>query len=334
MSKKIEKNMLRKRAIKLPNVTDEKWNQVLEEHRDIVEEFFDANRHLSKQSIKQYISGLRQFFWFVHIKLKDKPLHSITKRDFIKYMGYLQDNNLSSKTLSLKKSSVSTLCNFIENIIADDDERYERFRNFTKGLPAIPKNQVYSKVKVTREEYEFMMSELEKQGHYLGMAWLAVSFNCGTRKGEIRQFKTEIIDYPIDKDKNYVLSHIVRGKGKSTDGKPLQYMINFEALKYIKLWIEKRGYENEYIFTTSYSDKHNMISSAWANYFCTKILSPMLNRRINPHIFKSSCITYLLENGVDIALVSKFIAHHEDISTTANNYDLRDFENEKNEIFL
>jgi len=35
---------------------------------------------------------------------------------------------------------------------------------------------------------------------------------------------------------------------------------------------------------------------------------------------------------VDINIVSKYIAHHNDISTT-QIYDLRDFEEEKNEIF-
>ena len=74
------------------------------------------------------------------------------------------------------------------------------------------------------------------------------------------------------------------------------------------------------------------MSAAWADDFCANTLSDMLERRINVHIFKNSCVTYLLETGVDINLVSKFVAHHNDISTT-QIYDLRDFEDEKNQIF-
>lgn len=127
-----------------------------------------------------------------------------------------------------------------------------------------------------------------------------------------------------------MLSHNVRLKGSGVDGKIERYMINLEALKYMKLWIKNRPYEHEYIFT---SKNKNQISESWGNDFCTNVLSPILKRRVHPHIFKASCITYLLETGVDIKLVSKYIAHHEDVSTTLSFYDLRDFEEEKNKIF-
>ncbi len=64
------------------------------------------------------------------------------------------------------------------------------------------------------------------------------------------------------------------------------------------------------------------------------MLSDILGRRINPHIFKASAITYLLEvKKIPIELVSKFVAQHEDVSTTMKHYDLRTFEEEKNTIF-
>lgn len=109
--------------------------------------------------------------------------------------------------------------------------------------------------------------------------------------------------------------------------------MNLEALKYIKLWIDHRGYDHKYIFTVKYNGEIKQISENWADSFCTNVLSDILKRRINPHLFKSSCITFLLEQGVDIALVSKYIAQHNDISTTLNFYDLRDFEEERNKIF-
>jgi site-specific recombinase XerD len=66
-----------------------------------------------------------------------------------------------------------------------------------------------------------------------------------------------------------------------------------------------------------------MISKEWADDFCTNVLSDILGRRINPHLFKASAITYLLEKGKDIKTVSKFVAQHNDISTTQSFYDLR-----------
>jgi integrase len=110
-------------------------------------------------------------------------------------------------------------------------------------------------------------------------------------------------------------------------------MINKEAFHYMKLWTEKRGYDHEYIFTTKYGGEIKQMSDSWADDFCANTLSDILERRINPHIFKASCISLLLEQGVPLELVSKLVAQHNDISTTVKHYDLRDFAEEKNKIF-
>lgn len=111
-------------------------------------------------------------------------------------------------------------------------------------------------------------------------------------------------------------------------------MINTEALEYLKLWHEQRGYDHEYLFTTQYGGQPRQMSEGWADYFCSDVLSDILGRRINPHLFKASCITYLLEvKKIKIELVSKYVAQHNDVSTTIKHYDLRDFKEEKNQIF-
>jgi integrase len=328
----IDKNMLRERATKLPEVTEEKWKLVDEEHRNLVSEFLEVNQFREK-SRQQYSSALKQFFFWIQHSLNGKKLYKISKRDFLRYISFLSNRGMSSSAIGLKKAAVSSLNNYIENVVAEDDENYEKFRNFTRGLPAIPKTQTYEKVKITREEYELLLSTLKEDENYLGMAWLATAFNVGARRAEIIKFKTELLNYPIPEGQNYILSHTVFGKGRG-EGKPLQYMINTEALEYMKLWVEKRGYDHEYIFTTQYQGSIRQMSESWADYLCTDVLSDILGRRINPHIFKASAITYLLEvKKVPIELVSKFVAQHNDISTTTQHYDLRDFEEEKNKIF-
>lgn len=177
-----------------------------------------------------------------------------------------------------------------------------------------------------------MMDVLKEDENWLGMAWLATAFRVGARRSEIIQFKSEILDYEVPEGQNYVTSHTVRGKGRSLDGKNLQYMIPLDVIPHIKKWIDERGYESDYIFTTRYGNEIKPMSAAWSDDFCSNTLSDILERRVNVHIFKNSCITYLLESGVDINLVSKFVAHHNDISTTSI-YDLRDFEDEKSKIF-
>jgi integrase len=332
---KIDKNMLRERAKKLPEVTAEMWKQVNSEFRELVEEFVSVQNH-SPQTKKQYISSLKQFGWYVKDSMNNKALHKISKRDFLRYISYLRDNRkMSSSGMGMKKAAVSSLCNYIENVIVgeEDYDDFKLFRNFTRGLPAIPKNVVYEKVKVTYDEYQEMMKVLEEDENYLGMAWLAFAFNVGARRSEIVQFKSEITTYDFPEESNFVYSHNVRLKGRGEDGKVEPYMINREAMQYINLWLEKRGYDHEYIFTTKYNGEIQQMSPSWADYFCTHTLSDILGRRINPHLFKASCITHLLESGIKLELVSKFVAHHENVATTIAHYDLRDFEEEKNQIF-
>ncbi|AIK46770.1 hypothetical protein DJ95_1612 [Bacillus atrophaeus subsp. globigii] len=49
------------------------------------------------------------------------------------------------------------------------------------------------------------------------------------------------------------------------------------------------------------------MSESWADDFCSDVLTDILSRRINPHLFKASCITYLLEvKKIKIELNSKY----------------------------
>lgn len=331
----IEKNMVRERALKLPVVTDDMYNECNYENREMVQEFFEVKSQLSKDTKTQYKSGLRQFVYWLHTSCNDKPFHKVKKRDFVRYMSYLVNRGMSSSGLKFKKSSVSSLCGYIEDVVSEDDEmkEYKSFRNFTKAYKDIPRNYVYEKIPISEDEYKILIDALIDDENYMGAAWVACAFNCGARRGGIRQFESSIAEQEIPEGKTFVYSNYVREKGRGSDGKRVHYMVNEEALKYIKLWLEKRGYNHKYIFTCKYNEEIHMISREWANEFCANTLSDILGRRINAHLFKGSCITNLLSKGKDIKVVSKYVAQHNDIATTSSFYDLRNNDEEANQLF-
>ena len=332
----IEKNMVRERALKLPAVTEEMYLKCNEENRMMVEEFFQMNPQLSPATKKQYTSGLRQFLYWLHTSCNDKPLYKVKKRDFNRYMSYLSNRGMSGSGLRFKKSSVSTLCIYIEDVISEDDdfEEYKNFRNFTKAFKDIPKNYVYEKIAITKDEYELLKEALLDDENYLGLAWVVCAFNTGARRGGLRQFETDFVYEEIPEGKTFVFTNYVREKGKSEDGKRVRYMANKEVQEYCKLWLEKRGFESKYIFArkSESSNEPKQISLSWADYLCSEILSDILGRRINPHLFKSSAITYLLEQGKDLKVVSKYVGQHNSVSTT-QIYDLRSNDEEANKLF-
>lgn len=335
MGKEINKNMVRDRALVLPVVTDEMYLSCNSETREILQEYFETKAQLSKDTLTQYKSALRQFIYWIKNSCNDKPLYKIKKRDFNRYMSFLVNRGMSSSGLKFKKSAVSALCVHIEDTYSDDEdfEEYANFRNFTKAFKDIPKNYVYEKIPISLCEYELLKETLLEDENYMGLAWIACAFNTGARRGGIRQFETEPIFEEIPEDKTFVYSNYVREKGRGKDGKRVRYMINKEVQDYCKLWIEKRGFENKYIFTTKYGGKVDLISREWADTFCRDTLSDILGRRINVHLFKSSAITNLLEQGKDMKIVSKYVGQHNDISTTLNFYDLRSDDDEANDLF-
>ena len=330
--KHIDMNMLRERAEKLPDVTEEMFMSCNHHNVNLVKQYLETSNTLSKETLKQYKSGLYQFTYWLKQNAMDKPFYKVKKFDFKRYMSYLVSRGMSSSGLKFKKSVVSAFCTkFIEMFVVEDDENYATFRNFTTGVIDIPKNRTYNKVPITKEEYDLMMNTLLEDENYLGACWVAVMWNVGCRRAECIQFKSEIVNYD-SKGKNYIITHFVRGKGKSFDGKQIKYMIPLEVIPYIEKWLEVRGYEHEYIFTTKYNGQIKQMSKDWADSFCSDVLSDIVGRRINVHLFKNSAVTYLLEKGVDMKLVSKYVAHHEDIATTSI-YDLRSNEEEMDNIF-
>jgi hypothetical protein len=54
----------------------------------------------------------------------------------MKYMSYLQDRGLSSSAIGLRKSAVSSFCNYIEN-----DDNYEEYVNYMKCIEYLSKKE-------------------------------------------------------------------------------------------------------------------------------------------------------------------------------------------------
>lgn len=324
--------MLKERAKKSIPITDKMWKLINKDYRNLVNEFLREQRTV--QTKKQYTSALRQFGWYLYNELNNKEYWKITKREANNYVNYLLDLNMSSSAIGLKKSALSSLNNYIETYIVDDDKNYSSFRNFMRGLKPVDKTITNDKSQViTIDEYNHAIKELEKRNMLLEVAWLSMAFYTGSRRNEIRQLKTEIVNYKIEENATYITSHIIRGKGKGQMGKVFSVNIPLNALRHASYYVETRGFEHEYIF--SYKDKRgaeSVIYESWANDFCDKILSKILGRKITPHVLRHSSITMYLEKGVDIDIVSKFVAHHEDVATT-QIYDHRNNSGAKNDLY-
>ena len=331
--KEIEMNMLRDRCPKLPDITEEDWKQldINEFNREIIEEFLIENPDLRPKTLKQYRSGLQIFAKWLMDTLNNKNIYDVKKKDFLRYQNFLIRRGMSSSGISFKRSSVSTLCNYLENYYVGEDTRFDTFRNFVKGVPKPSPNQVYNKVLISKEEYELIKTTLLEDKKYRDYAMFVVAMETGMRGGELRQIKFKELSKTVDEESGYFLTDIIFGKGKG-EGKPLEYMVNQVAFDAMKLYAEHRLDCNcEYLFVTNYNGI-KQVSESYFETICREVISDIVGRRINEHLCRASCATNKLLEGVPEILVSKYILHHNDLSTL-KYYDLRDFKEERAKIF-
>lgn len=331
---------------KIEEVTDEFWeNEINEENRDIIDEFLDQSSHLSKQTLKQYKSGLRIFAKWIYDFNKNKPIYKLKPRDGLKYQNYLIKLGLSSSAIKFKRSSVSSLCGYIENFLTDEEE-YENFRNiFNKAIPNVPPARKKEKLPLTSKEVKKIIKVLNDRKDFQKLAYFQYTYDTGCRREESRQLLKEVSAYKqfVDKEgsiKPYFHTHNIRAKGRGEVGKIRTFKFGLEAMDYFKSWIDQRaekckelGLKDDCDFMFVHITKNSIkqVSPTAFNDWCDAF-SEIVGRHIHPHLLRSSRATIAVtEEGKDIKSVQKLLGH-QDASTT-EIYIVRDDTNADDELF-
>lgn len=310
-------------------ISEEQWDKVNPKNKEIMDDFLLSKGNLSPQSLKQYKNALKIFFVWVSKFAKNKFIVDLKKRDFLKYQNYLFNKGLSSNSVRFKRSSVSTLCNYIENYYEDE---YPTFRNITSNVESIPDNKVYEKEPLTPDELDKLRVYLKKNEKWQQLAYLEISYSTGGRREEIRQLRKEIVNYKPNK-KGFYSTHKVRCKGKGRQGNRRSLFFSQKAMDALKKWIEVRGEDDcEYIFVSKYKGKIKQVSENIFNYWCKNIFSKVVGRRVHPHLLRSTRATDIVINdNKDITAAKKLLGHKS--SETTEIYVVRDDEEELAECF-
>jgi site-specific recombinase XerD len=319
---------------KIEEVSKEFWeNEIDEENRMLIEEFLQQ-QHLSPATLKQYESGLKIFAKWVHdfcLPKGKKKIVELKPRDALKYQNWLISKGLSPNAIKFKRSSVSSLCGYIEVYYGDD---YKDFRNiFTKAIPNVAKSAVKEKQPLTAKEIDKLIKELENREEWQKLAYVLFTYITGCRREEARQLLVEVSTYNKHKDKQgsekaYYVTHSIRAKGKGREGKVRKFKFDEKAMEAIKKWIDYRAsqVENddcEFIFVSKSKDKYRQISANTFNLWCEEFSEILGGRPVHPHLFRSSRATIaVVEEGKDIKSVQKLLGHNS--SQTTEIYVVRD----------
>lgn len=317
---------------KLQPVTEEDYLKCNEWNRMILEEFL-MQPHFSKDTLKQYTSAGRIFLKYLHDRVMDKEVYNLKPKDGMLYQAWLKNLGLSSSAIRLRRSLVSSLCNYIELYYGEEDN-IKSFRNiFPKGVTHVPHSFKNEKESLTLEEWNHLIDTLEEREEYQMRLYAMLSFFSGGRRGEIIQIRKECADYEKVKGKNTYLSHTVRGKGAGENGKPVKLRFGDEVMEAMKKWMSVRGSdEEESLFVRKYkSGKVEPLSREVFNDWCSNVFSSIIGKKIAPHDFRRSRATILSEQGVPIEQI-KILLNHESSETTSI-YILTEEDDDMDDLF-
>lgn len=318
---------------KMSEITDEQWLSVNPVNRKIVEEFLRESIHLSPESIKQYTSALRIFYYWVKINAEDKSFTEIKPRDYLLYQNFLTRLGLSSSAVRVKRSAISSLNGYIEVYYSDEIPLFRNFVN--KKIPAPVQNFINEKKPLILEEYKHLCDELTKKEKWQELAYLKCSFSSGARRAEIRQFLKNMIDTEpkmVGETKIYSTGEI-RCKGRGKIGKVRKLQIDEDAMIAIKKWLKIRGEDAcEYLFIAKGNGEVKQISLETFNGWCANLFTEIAGRRVHPHALREARATSLVvEQGKDIKVVQKLLGHLS--STTSEIYVIREDKDDSDDAF-
>jgi site-specific recombinase XerD len=322
---------------KLKPVTNEMWETINGETRDLIEDYLSSLTNLSPQTKIQYTSALHQFAWWIKQTIglgkDEKCVTEIKKRDALKFQNFLIEH-MSSSAIKFKKSACSSFYTYLENFY---DEEYPLLRNPFMKLPLVANVKVKEKNPLTSREINTLIAELTNRQDWQKLAYLLFSYISGCRREESRQLLKEVVTYNKHKDrdgnkKNFYVTHPIRAKGRGKLGKVRTFAFDDRAMETVKKWIQVRGNDDcPYVFVSKTKDGYKQVSSNTFNLWC-KDFSEIIGKKVHPHILRSFRATIeIVENGKDIKAVQALLGHQS--STTTEIYVIRDDSNDIDDLF-
>lgn len=322
---------------KVFNTSEEEIQKILPENLELIDDFInylESTDH-AKTSLVVYRNNLNIFFLYLEKFAKNKDFVNIKKRDILNFQNYMVKNELSSARIKNIKSSISSLGNFIESIL-DEEEKWEDFRNIVNKIPAPNPNAVREKTILSDEQCQELLDYLVKNGDIQEACAFALGWASGRRKSELLRIKRSYIsDDNLQYGALYKTPEKIKTKGAGK-GKFLNvYVLKNKFKPYFDLWMEERkrlGVPNEIdsIFVNKrkgeWQEAKISLLDSWSIKF-----SKLLSENFYWHCLRHQFTTGLLRSKIPSSIVQKIIGWSS--SDMVNLYNDSDVDEELGEYF-
>lgn len=245
------------------NITSpELISKIYEENKELYEDFLSylSSVDRSARTIDSYRSDLEIFFCWNLLNNKNKDFIKITKREFARFQDYTLNTWMwSPNRVRRVKSVLSSLSNYIENIL-DEEDKFKGYRSVIKKIENPVKEAVREKTVLSDEQVDSLLNTLVENKEYQKACVVACAAFSGMRKSEILRMKVDFF-----KEENIVFGSLyktdkIRTKGRGKNGKQLNKYLLLDFKKYFDLWMNERktlNIDSEWLFVGK--DKGNYI---------------------------------------------------------------------------
>lgn len=228
----------------------------------------------SSGTISGYDSDLLILFTYVLDNFDNKDFQRLSKRDIISFQNWLVSNGNSSARIRRVKAAISSLSNYCENILSDDDPDFDGYRSIVKKVENPPLQPVREKTIWEDDELEDLLSKLVDKKQYNKACCLALAMYSGRRKAELTRFRVDdFSDERLVCDGALYKSSPIQTKGRA-GGKYIPcYTLAKKFKPYLDLWMSDRSdneINSEWLFpSTDDPASHVGISTlnSWAESF-------------------------------------------------------------------
>ena len=230
-----------------------------------------------------------------------------TKRNIIAYQNWLLYTNENSPArVRRMKASLSSMANFVENIL---DEEYPNFRNIINKIENPVNKPVREKTVWEDEALEDLLDQLVQKEQYGKACMLALGMYSGRRKAELCRFR--VSDFDPDKlvcGGALYKSAPIKTKGQGGGKMIACYTLAKKFKPYLDLWMkqrEEKGIQSEWLFPDAKNpEKQISISTvnSWANTF-----SKMSGENFYWHSLRHAFTTSLAKAGIPDGVIQTIV---------------------------
>lgn len=291
--------------------SEELWAQVSDDNKMLLQDFIDYKKASDKSpaTLYQYEQMIRLFLCWNQKYNKGTFFVDLKKRQIIKFFTYMvSDMNCSSNRIATVKSALSSMSNYIEDIL---DDEYEDFKNLIVKIETPVKQPVRDKTILEEPQINECLEKLVAAEKYQIACYMALAAASGARKAELLRFK---VDY--FKDENIVFGCLyktpepIKTKGRTSKGKMLhKYTFVKQFKPYFDKWMAYRkehGIDSEWLFVVKDGTGYKQAQVSSADNWCetiTKFLGIPFYSHSMRHFYVTQMKRQNLPDNVVTALV-------------------------------